>query len=157
MALLVRSATLDDLPFLIEYNQRLAQETEGHILDRTTLESGIRALLLDAHKGFYLVAEDTTTAEVVGQLQITTEWSDWRNGWFWWLQSVYVAAHAREHGVFRMLFEAIEAQALTAGNVIGLRLYVDRDNDRAQRVYERFGMTQDHYLLFLKTFPESSK
>jgi ribosomal protein S18 acetylase RimI-like enzyme len=85
---------------------------------------------------------------VLGQTQITFEWSDWRNGWLWWIQGVYVHAEARQRGVFRALYEHIEREAREAGNVIGLRLYVDQHNLGAQETYRKLGMTPSNYLLF---------
>jgi ribosomal protein S18 acetylase RimI-like enzyme len=86
-------------------------------------------------------------AAILGQLQITFEWSDWRNGWFWWIQSVYVVAEARKRGVFRSLYEYVAALSRRDPEVIGLRLYVERDNHAAQKTYENLGMDQTAYLL----------
>jgi GNAT superfamily N-acetyltransferase len=150
MPLTVRRAAAADLPVLVEFNRRLAEESEGKTLDGTVLSAGIVAALADPAKGPYFLAEDG--GEVVGQMQITFEWSDWRNGWFWWIQGVYVRADARRRGVFRALFEHVRGQARQAGDVIGLRLYVERANHAAQKTYERLGFTSSGYLL-LEQYP----
>lgn len=149
MSITVRRATAADQTTLIEYNYAIAYETEHKRLDEMTLAKGVAAALTDAAKGFYLVAE--IAGQVVGQLMITTEWSDWRNGLFWWIQSVYVRPSARKQGVFRSLFQEAERLAKAAGDVVGLRLYVERDNVNAQRTYESLGMSNAAYLVFEKT------
>ncbi len=121
----------------------MALETEHTSLDRSRLRAGVEALLADPAKGFYLVAE--SDGEVVGQLMITYEWSDWRNGTFWWIQSVYVAPAHRGRGVFKALYRRVEELASQNGGVCGLRLYVERQNDRAKAVYEGLGMAATHY------------
>lgn len=142
----IRSATDDDLTVLVEFNAGLARETEGKELDRTRLARGVAALLADATKGTYFVA--TREGIVVGALCITYEWSDWRNGVFWWIQSVYVHASARRQGVYSQLYRHVEALARTTDGVCGLRLYVDDDNERAQAVYAALGMQASHYRFF---------
>jgi GNAT superfamily N-acetyltransferase len=139
MPLTVRPPTPADVPVLVEYNRRLARETESKELDPATLAAGISAALADpGRKGPYFLACDAD--DIVGQMQVTYEWSDWRNGWFWWVQGVYVRADARGRGVFRILYEHVRERARAAGDVIGLRLYVERDNAVAQATYERLGM-----------------
>jgi GNAT superfamily N-acetyltransferase len=146
----LRRAAEADAPVVAEFNARLARETESLELERARLEAGVRAVLADPGKGFYLVAE--RAGEVVGQLMITREWSDWRNGEFWWIQSVYVRADARNSGVFRLLYERIEAEARAAGNICGLRLYVERHNTNAQATYKKVGMAHTAYDLFETDF-----
>ena len=138
----IRPATLADLDTICDFNVRLAQESEGKTLAADLVRAGVRALLEDANKGRYLVAESAGT--VVGQLAVTFEWSDWRNGWFWWIQSVYVHADARKSGVFRALFDHLRMQASKEG-VIGIRLYVEEDNQIAQATYERLGLAWTSY------------
>jgi GNAT superfamily N-acetyltransferase len=148
MSVRIRRATAADQAILVEYNRCMAWETEHKALDDSVLSEGVAAALADPNKGWYLVAE--IGGEVVGQLMITTEWSDWRNGWFWWIQSVYVRDENRRQGVFQALFQETERLAREAGDVVGLRLYVERENQIAQRTYERLGMGDAGYLVFEK-------
>jgi ribosomal protein S18 acetylase RimI-like enzyme len=146
MPLTVRPATPADLPVIVEYNRRLAIETEHKTLDPETVSAGVAAAVADpTTKGPYFLACDG--ADVVGQLQITFEWSDWRNGWFWWIQSVYVRADHRGRGVFRQLYQHVRSKATSAGNVIGIRLYVEKQNTPAQATYSRLGMTTLPYMV----------
>ena len=142
----IRQGHPADAPTIVEFNRRLAIESEGKTLDPATLEAGVAAALADPiRKGPYYLAVDG--AAILGQLQITFEWSDWRNGWLWWIQSVYVVAEARRTGVFRSLYEHVSDLARRDPEVIGLRLYVERDNHAAQKTYQRLGMDQTAYLL----------
>ena len=143
MPLTVRRGTPADLPTLIEFNCRLAEESEGKSLDRALLTAGITAALADPTKGPYFVAE--LDGQAVGVMQLTTEWSDWRNGWFWWIQGVYVRADARRKGVFRALYQHVHETAKQDPTVIGLRLYVERENRRAQETYLKLGMEWTSY------------
>lgn len=139
MPITIRHATMADVAIIVEYNCRLARETEGKELDPPTVTAGVSAAVADPTRyGPYYLACDGD--DVVGQLQITLEWSDWRNGWFWWVQSVYVRADHRGRGVFTALYRHVRATAQTAGNVIGIRLYVERDNHPAQATYAKLGM-----------------
>ena len=145
----VRPATIADLDFIASGNIAMALETENVVLNESVLRDGIRALLEKRAPGAYWIAE--LDEVVVGQLMITFEWSDWRNRMVWWIQSVYVAPSARNHGVFRALYAHVrdKAQAEGAG---GLRLYVDTTNIRAQQVYAALGMNGDHYRVFEDMF-----
>ena len=144
MPLTVRTATPADVPAIVEYNRRLARETEAKELDPATLAAGVAAAIADpGRKGPYYLA--CAGDDVVGQMQITYEWSDWRNGWFWWVQSVYVRADARGRGVYRTLYEHVRGRARAAGDVIGLRLYVEKDNHAARETYHRLGMEAIHF------------
>ena len=146
MPLTVRTATPADVPVIAEYNRRLARETEHTELDPATVAAGIAAAVADPdRKGPYFLACDGET--VVGQMQVTFEWSDWRNGWFWWVQSVYVRDDYRGRGVFRTLYEHVREQAKAAGDVVGLRLYVERENHSAQETYRRMGMSEMPFFL----------
>ena len=142
----VRPATLDDLRTLVEFNAAMALETEGMTLDLECLRAGVAAVLDGDSRGFYFVAEDS--GRVVGQLLITTEWSDWRNAYFWWIQSVYVTPEFRRRGVYRNLHNHVLVESRVQGDVCGLRLYVDRDNSVAQRVYASLEMRRSHYDLW---------
>ncbi|HEY1380076.1 MAG TPA: GNAT family N-acetyltransferase [Gemmataceae bacterium] len=146
MPLTVRTATPADVAVIVEYNCRLGRETEHTELDPATVAAGAAAAIADpARKGPYFLACDGD--DVVGQTQVTFEWSDWRNGWFWWVQSVYVRADYRGRGVFRTLYEHVRQQARQAGDVVGVRLYVERDNRPAQETYRRMGMTELPFFL----------
>jgi GNAT superfamily N-acetyltransferase len=145
-AMKIRKARLGDVAIIADFNSRLAWETEKLKLDAKTILCGVRAVLKDAGKGTYFIAEHK--GAVVGQLLITCEWSDWRNGNFWWIQSVYVAAEHRQSGVFRALFAHVQKLALSKRNVCGLRLYVEANNSRAQCTYVKLGMAKTHYEVF---------
>lgn len=139
----IRPATPDDLPTLVDFNARLALETEQKLLDRDALVRGCRAVLEHAERGFYTVAE--REGAVVGQCLVTFEWSDWRAGWLWWIGSVYVTSDARRSGVWSGLHRHLLARARAQGDVIGLRLYVERANSVARSTYERLGMRDAGY------------
>lgn len=146
MPLVIRPASVADLATIVAYNQKMARETEHRELNAATLTHGVSAVLKDASKGRYFVAEES--GEVVGQTMITYEWSDWRNGTFWWIQSVYVREDKRGAGVFSALYRHIEQLARKEGGVCGLRLYAEEDNARAERTYLKLGMTRTSYRLF---------
>ncbi len=152
-AFIIRAAEPADAPVISVFNQRLAWETERRRLDEATIMAGVTAVLTDAGKGAYYVAE--VGGRVIGQCSITFEWSDWRNGNIWWLQSVYVDAAWRARGVFRALFEAVQSAACAAG-VVALRLYVEADNTLAQEAYRRRGMGQTNYRMFELELPRES-
>jgi GNAT superfamily N-acetyltransferase len=146
----IRDAVPADSDSLVEFNAAMALETENMALDPATLRAGVVALFVEPQRGFYLVAEDAGI--VIGCLMITREWSDWRNGNWWWLQSVYVRADYRRRGVFRTLYADVEQRARRADGVIGLRLYVERDNTHAQRTYAALGMQPTHYAIYHQSF-----
>ncbi|MCI0462680.1 MAG: GNAT family N-acetyltransferase [Gemmataceae bacterium] len=148
MPLTIRRASVSDAPVVVEFNRLLARESEGKALDPERLLPGVRAGLEDAGKSLYFLAEEA--GEVLGQLAVTFEWSDWRNGWFWWVQSVYVVPAARRRGVFRALFEHLERLAREAPDVIGLRLYVENENRAAHQTYQRMGMKLAGYFVLEK-------
>ncbi|MBS0570852.1 MAG: GNAT family N-acetyltransferase, partial [Proteobacteria bacterium] len=127
----IRDARADDLESLVAFNAAMALETEGKRLDPGTLRAGVGVVLAQPTRGFYLIAE--ADGVVAGCLMVTFEWSDWRNGDWWWLQSVYVRPEHRRHGVFRALYADVERRAATHADVVGIRLYVERENVRAQR------------------------
>jgi GNAT superfamily N-acetyltransferase len=137
----IRPASPADLSVIVEFNRLLALETEAKVLDPATLESGVACALADPDRLRYWVAEAGDPARVVGQAAITREWSDWRMGWIWWFQSVYVAPDSRGRGIFRALYHHIRDQARSLPEVIGLRLYVEDANHSAQRTYQALGMT----------------
>ena len=139
----IRPAIAEDAPVVAEFNRLLAQETEGRELDAGTVDAGVRALLEDPAKGRYFVA--VAAGEIVGQIMHTHEWSDWRNGDIWWIQSVYVRADRRGQGVFTGLFRHLEALARQDPGVRALRLYVERNNASAQAVYRKLGLHGAEY------------
>jgi len=142
----IQKATVQDIDTLIDFQQRLAFESEGVTLDGDVLRKGLRALFADPNKGFYFVAKEN--AEVIGCHMITFEWSDWRNGMVWWIQSVYVKETHRKKGVFKLMFDNLLSILSTDPDIIGLRLYVDKSNARAMKVYEAMGMDGAHYTVY---------
>jgi ribosomal protein S18 acetylase RimI-like enzyme len=150
MNIIVRPATPADATSIANFNSAMAKETENIELDRNRLQKGIEAILSDSTKGLYFVAENDQ--RIVGQLMITYEWSDWRNADFWWIQSVYVHPDYRKQGVFRSLFEHVKLFAQKRGTVCGLRLYVEKKNNLAQKSYEVIGMKHSHYQMMEEDF-----
>lgn len=146
MEVTVRRARQADRDIIARFNAAMAEETEGIRLDPARVAAGVEAVLADPAKGFYLVAE--TQGRVVGQLLVTFEWSDWRNGYFWWIQSVYVDPEYRSRGVFRKLYSEVMRRARSDDRVCGLRLYVEKENQRAQSAYERLGMRSAPYRIY---------
>jgi GNAT superfamily N-acetyltransferase len=140
----VRPARLDDAAAIVDFNHRLALESEQKKLDHETLVKGVDSILRDPRLGLYFVA--VAGNRVVGQMAVTEEWSDWRNGRLWWLQSVFVDPEWRGKGVFRLLLNKVSARGREAG-VIGLRLYVERHNERAQGTYSRSGFGDAGYVV----------
>ena len=143
MSLHIRRATLADVEMIVKYNAALAWESEAKVLDETVLRAGVIAALTDPVKGFYVMAE--REGEIVGMTAITYEWSDWRNGWYWWIQSVYVREDARRQGAFTAIYRHLEAEALANPTVIGIRLYVEKENTRAQATYRALGLAVENY------------
>ena len=146
MDILIRRATLADARAIAAHNAALALESENLELDLDRLRQGVEAALADPAKGFYTVAE--SGGAVIGQMMVTFEWSDWRNGTFWWVQSVYVRPDHRRQGVYRRLYRHVLEEAKGRGDVCGLRLYVSKENLSAQRVYHRLGMKKAPYELY---------
>jgi GNAT superfamily N-acetyltransferase len=145
VSLTIRPALPADLAALVQWNAAMAWETEHKQLDR-----GVRGVFEQPQRGFYLVAE--RDGEAVGSLLVTREWSDWRCGEFWWIQSVYVMPEARRGGVFRALYADVEQRATAAG-AVGLRLYVETENRHAQATYEGLGMQRCHYFMYEMPLP----
>lgn len=142
----VRPAYPRDLTVLVDFQRAMARETEEKDLDPQTLLGGVNGVLEDPTRGSYWVAE--RKGKIVGSLMITPEWSDWRNGVFWWIQSVYVLPEARAAGVFRALYDHVLDKARTTRGVCGVRLYVERENKRAQKVYDAVGMKESAYRMY---------
>jgi GNAT superfamily N-acetyltransferase len=139
-----RGGRLDDVNAIVDFQQAMARETEEIALDRDVVTRGVQAVFDDPSRGRYFVAE--AEGQVVASLLITYEWSDWRNGVVWWIQSVYVIPEFRKRGVYAGLYEHVKQTA--DASVKGIRLYVDRRNKAAQEVYRRLGMNGEHYLVF---------
>jgi GNAT superfamily N-acetyltransferase len=146
MEITIRKAVPSDVDVLVHFNRAMAEETEEKSLVLSSLSAGVRAAIDDASKGFYLLAE--VGGKPAGSLLVTTEWSDWRNAQYWWIQSVYVSPPYRRRGVYKALHRRVERLARSAGDVCGLRLYVDAGNSAAKSVYERLGMSRSRYLMF---------
>ncbi len=144
----VRPAVPADLAVIVEYNRLLALETESKVLDPAVLEAGVACALADPDRLRYWVAEFGGELHPVGQAAVTREWSDWRMGWIWWFQSVYVAAPFRGRGVFRTLYHHIRDEARSLPDVIGLRLYVEDANEPAQKTYQALGMKPGGYSVY---------
>ena len=154
MPITIRDAIPGDVPRIVKYNLLMAWETEHRRLDEATLTYGVMKVLQDPAKGRYFVAE--ADGEIVGQTMITYEWSDWRNGTFWWIQSVYVREDKRGSGIFSAIYRHIEQLALKERDVCGLRLYAEEDNTRAERTYVKLGMKKTSYRLFEVELKEGS-
>ncbi|MEQ1656387.1 MAG: GNAT family N-acetyltransferase [Nitrospira sp.] len=148
----VRLGRLDDIEHLVAFSQAMALETEGRRLEEDRLQRGTRALLNSTVHGFFLVAEQPLTHQVVGQLMITYEWSDWRNAAFWWIQSVYVDPAWRRKGVFRKMHAKVLERAKADPGICGVRLYVESENTIAQDVYRRVGLKASSYSVFETDF-----
>ena len=141
----IRAAVPSDWEWIVESNLQLAEETENKKLDRALVAKGVKALLNDPAKGRYFLAEHQ--GEIVGQLMHTREWSDWRNGDIWWLQSVYVASGFRRRGVFSALYQHLFDEANRSPDVVGIRLYVEAENTTAHETYRNLGLVQPGYFV----------
>ncbi len=146
----VRPAAIGDVAQLVHFNSAMATESEDKGLDPVVLEDGIRYLLAHPKQGFYLIAE--TDGGVAGALLVTFEWSDWRNGRFWWIQSVYVDRSHRRRGVYSALHSEVRNAALADAEGCGIRLYVEQDNSGAQETYRRLGMSETRYRIYEEEF-----
>ena len=142
----IRLAVSSDAAALVKFNQAMALETEGKHLPPETIAAGVNAVFADEKKGFYVVVEKDTA--IVGGLMVTYEWSDWRDKWFWWIQSVYILPEGRGQKLYSRMYEFIKQKAANDRNVCGFRLYVENDNVHAQKVYEALGMESSHYLMY---------
>lgn len=145
----IRKALPEDAPHLARWNAAMARETEGKELDPAVLERGVRGVFERPERGFYLLAEREGAR--AGGLLVTFEWSDWRDGDFWWIQSVYVEPAARRTGVFRALYDEVLRRARSSG-AVGVRLYVEKENTVAQAAYAELGMKASDYLMLEAEF-----
>lgn len=151
----IRPAVISDAESIAGFNKAMALETEAKTLADKIILEGVRRQLSDKTLGFYLVAEED--AKAIGCLGITFEWSDWRCGLFWWIQSVYVDPAYRSKGAFTQLYGKVKDLASRQKEVIGIRLYAEKDNTRAIRTYLRLGMSETPYRILEEEFPDSSK
>lgn len=147
---IVRSAGIPDIAVLVEFNRAMAMESEDKSLDDATLAAGVRHLIDHPVDGFYLIAEVGGVS--AGSLMVTYEWSDWRAGRFWWIQSVYVRPEHRRMGVYSALHRTVRDRARAAPDACGIRLYVERDNAGAQATYASLGMEETAYRLYEEAF-----
>lgn len=143
---MIREATSDDIPIIIDFQQKMAWETEQVQLDPIVLAAGVKNLLLESRHGKYYVAEENRV--VVGSLMTTYEWSEWRNGNVLWIQSVYIIESHRGKGIYKKLYGHIQQLVANSPDLKGIRLYVDKTNKAAQKVYEKLGMNGEHYQVF---------
>ena len=144
--IVVRLAGASDGDVIVAFNRAMALETEGKVLAEEISSRGVAGLFANPSLGFYVVAENG--GEVIGSLMITTEWSDWRAGSFWWVQSVYVRPEARRQGVYRSLYRFVGDMADKDPDVCGFRLYVERENSTARQAYKALGMEETNYVMF---------
>lgn len=142
----IRPGEPGDAAAIVDFQLRMARETEDLGLDPDTLRRGVAAVFADPSKGRYWIAERNDMP--VACLLTTYEWSDWRDGVILWIQSVYVVPEERGRGVYRALYERLRRQVEESPDLKGIRLYVEKHNAAAQRVYERLGMTREHYEMF---------
>jgi GNAT superfamily N-acetyltransferase len=142
----IRLANIEDAETIARFQTEMAFETENILLDKETIETGVRSVFYDPQKGKYFVAEYDDI--VVASLLLTPEWSDWRNKWVWWIQSVYVTPHYRGKKIFKKMYQHIKDLIIQDSTAAGLRLYVDLSNERARKVYQALGMNGEHYQVF---------
>ena len=142
----IRKAKLSNSQRIVELQLQMAKETEGLQLDRDVVSKGVHGVYQEPARGTYLVAEEN--GRILGVLLAVPEWSDWRNGTVLWIHSLYVVPEARRKGVFKKLYLSLREQVQQSNELMGLRLYVDKRNKSAKKVYERLGMTKDHYELY---------
>ena len=147
----IRRGELTDARLIAGFNEKMARETEAMTLDPEVISAGVLEMIRNEDMGFYLVAESGD--RIVGSLMVTTEWSDWRNGVFWWIQSVYVIEEFRRQGVYNQLYCRVKEMGSEAGNVCGYRLYVEKENSIAQSTYQRLGMSGTCYDMYEELIP----
>ncbi len=146
MEVIIRKAETKDIEKLIQFQIRMAKETENLLLDEKTVYKGVKKIFTHPELGQYYVA--CIDDKVVASLLITPEWSDWRNGWIWWIQSVFVEPEFRQKGIYKSMYHDLKQKIENSSNLFGLRLYVDKRNKNAVKVYKQLGMNNEHYELF---------
>ncbi len=142
----IKKATIENLEAIMDFQQKMAKETEGVDLNPEILSEGVQAVFKDEGKGIYYVVVDNN--KVIASLLTTYEWSDWRNACVLWIQSVYVLPQYRQKGVFNKMYQFLKSMVAKSDKYIGLRLYVDLTNTKAQKVYEKMGMNGAHYKMY---------
>ena len=157
MTIDVRRAVVGDIDTLVTFNTAMAKETEGLFLDHERLRAGVTHLLNHESDGYYFVAVEGHADDVLGAAMVTFEWSDWRNGRFWWIQSVFVPAEQRRRGIYSALHAHIRERAQADPDGCGIRLYVEHENHTAMKTYSALGMTQTNYRLFEEDFSAEPK
>ncbi len=145
METIIAKGQIEDIDIIAQFQVDMAMESEGTLLDIDTVTKGVAAAMADESKGCYYVAK--VDGKTVGSLMLTREWSDWNNGWYWWIQSVYVAPEYRRQGIYKSIYHTVCADAKQQ-NVAQVRLYVDKTNTRGQKVYASLGMHESHYLIY---------
>lgn len=151
----IRQAVSTDVETITQFNIALCRETEGRELDPTTVTAGVTRFVSEPNRGKYFVA--VIDGKVVGQTAYTFEWSDWRNGEIWWIQSVYVHPDFRSQGVFRTLFNHIKELGEADVDCCGIRLYMEQDNDTARESYRRLGFGETGYVVFERLFSSTNE
>ena len=146
--IIITKGQIEDIENIAQFQVDMAMESEGTQLDKDTVTKGVSAAMADENKGLYYVAR--VDGKAVGSLMLTREWSDWNNGWYWWIQSVYVEPDYRRQGVYKSMYQAVCTDAKQQ-NVAQVRLYVDKTNTRGQEVYSSLGMQESHYLIYETT------
>lgn len=149
----IRPADLKDIDVIVDFNRRLARETEDRELNVNIVHNGVSGLLKSSQRGRYFVAE--IAGRIVGQIMLTSEWSDWRNGEIWWIQSVYVDADFRRRGLYRRMHEHVRDLAKSKPGVVGIRLYVEEHNRTAQETYAKVGMRPEGYIVLAEIWPSA--
>lgn len=149
----IRAAAAEDATLISDCNRAMARETEGMDLREDVILSGVRRLIARPEYGFYLIAQRGD--DIAGTLMVTTEWSDWRDGLFWWIQSVYVMPDFRRQGVYSAMYNFIRERARDTPDVCGYRLYVERENTVAQKTYQSLGMHETDYYLYEELLPST--
>ena len=146
--IIITKGQIEDVENIAQFQVDMAMESEGTQLDKDTVTKGVSAAMADENKGLYYIAR--VDGKAVGSLMLTREWSDWNNGWYWWIQSVYVAPDYRRQGVYKSMYQAVCTDAKQQ-NIAQVRLYVDKTNTRGQEVYSSLGMQESHYLIYETT------
>ncbi len=142
----IRRAVREDIPTIVGFNQAMALETEGVSLDSEVLTSGVEEIFKNPKHGFYIVCEIESAVRAC--LLITYEWSDWRNGLFFWIQSVFVQKEYRKKGLYKLMYKFVKTEAEESHEIAGIRLYVDQNNKKAKKVYSKLGMIKSNYQIF---------